>query len=112
MKFLPILLNSLKLARGFIARCFIAKLFTRSSWALKFTSVEGEVIDSDYRGSIKIIFHSKSSNCFHVKSGQSIAQIVFFRSETGEFVEVANFDENTLRGEKDFGSTNDDILRK
>ena len=95
-----------------IPRGFIGKIFTRSSWALKFTSVEGGVIDSDYRGSIKIIFHNKSSNCFHVKTGQFIAQIGFFRSEIVDFVEVSNFEKNTLRGEKDFGSTNDGVLHK
>ena len=29
---------------------FIGKIFTRSSWAIKFASVQGGVIDSDYRG--------------------------------------------------------------
>ena len=34
---------------------FLGEIFTRSSWALKFTSVQGGVIDSHYRGKIKII---------------------------------------------------------
>ena len=41
---------------------FIGKIITRNSWVLKFMSVEGGVIDSDYRGKIKVIFHNKSSN--------------------------------------------------
>ena len=35
---------------------FLGKIFTRRSWALKITCVEGGVVDSDYRGKIKVIF--------------------------------------------------------
>ena len=33
---------------------FCGKIYTRSSWAKKYTCVEGGVIDSDYRGKIKL----------------------------------------------------------
>ena len=51
---------------------FLGKIFTRSSWALKFKSVEGCVIDSDYRGKIKVICHNNVS----------VAQICFFKSDS------------------------------
>ena len=57
---------------------FLGKIFTRSNWALKYTSVEGGVIDSDYRGKVNIIFHNHSSDWFNITKGQSIAQIAFF----------------------------------
>ena len=84
---------------------FIGKIFTRSSWALKFTSVEGGVIDSDYRGEVKVICHNKSTEWQQINKGQSIAQIGFFRSEIINFDEVFNFEGKSLRGEKGFGST-------
>ena len=92
---------------------FIGKIFTRSSWVLKFTSVEGRVIDSGYRGSIKIICHNKSTTSYDIETGQSIAQIAFFRSEIVKFVEVLNFEVLnfevlTLHGEKGFGFTDTD----
>ena len=79
--------------------------FTRSSWAIKFTSVEGGVIDSDYRGKIKVICHDKSSNWHKTVTGKSIAQIAFFRSKKIKFVKVSNFEDKTLRGDKGLGST-------
>ena len=70
---------------------FIGKIFTRSSWALKLTSVEGGVIDSDYRGKIKAICHNKSPYWHNITIGQSVAQIAFFRNEKVKFVKVLNF---------------------
>ena len=87
-----------------IPHVFIGKIFNRSSWALKFTSVAGGVIDSDYRSKIKVICHNKSTNFHTILPRQSIAQIVFFRSEIVNFIEVPNFKNKTL-SKKDFGST-------
>ena len=87
-----------------IPHVFIGKIFNRSSWTLKFTSVAGGVIDSDYRGKIKVICHNKSTNFHTISPRQSIAQIIFFRGETVNFIEVPNFEDKTL-SEKGFCST-------
>ena len=58
---------------------FIGKIFTRSSGALKFTSVQGAVIDSDYRGKIKIICYNNSTSWHNITVGQSIGQIAFLK---------------------------------
>ena len=91
---------------------FIGKIFTRRSSALTFTSVAGGVIDSDYRGKIKVICHNKSTIFHTILSRQSIVQIVFFRSEIVNFVKVTNFEDKTLRGEKGFDSTDVDTKNK
>ena len=54
------------------------KIFSRSGQFLRDkVTVEEGVIDSDYRGTLKILFNH-SSNAFKIKKGQRIAQIVFF----------------------------------
>ena len=56
---------------------FGGKIYTGSTWAKKYTCVEGGVIDSDYRGKIKLIFHNHSVNWFNIVKGESVAQIFF-----------------------------------
>ena len=67
---------------------FIGKIFTRSSWALKFTSAQGRVIDSDYRGKVKIICHNNLTSWHNITVGQSVAQITFLKSEKVKFNKV------------------------
>ena len=59
---------------------FFGKLFSRSG-ILKdyFITCDGGVINSDYRGEIKAMLISHSENLFHVKPGDNVAQMVFFK---------------------------------
>ena len=82
-----------------IPQGFIGKIFIRSNWALKFTSVEGGIIDSDYRGKIKVVCHNKSTNFHTIPTDKSIAQICFFKTEIVKFTEVKDFEDITSRGE-------------
>ena len=88
-----------------IPQGFIGKIFTRSNWALTFTSVEGGVIDSDYRSKIKVICHKKSPNFHTIPTGQSISHICFFKTEIVKFTKGKDFQDIISRGEKGFGST-------
>ena len=60
-------------------------------------------IDSNYRGEIKVILINHSQEPYKIEKGTKIAQIVFQKVETVEFLE----DElnKTSRGENGFGST-------
>ena len=85
---------------------YFGKIYTRSSWAKKYTCVEGAVIDSDCRGKIYVIFHNHSVNWLNISKGQSVAQICFHKKEPIRFKDVFDFEYNTQCGEGCFGSTN------
>ena len=64
--------------------------------------VGGGVIDADYRGKIKIILINQSDVFYPVKIGERIAQLIFQKIETPNFVEVDQLSV-TQRNDKGFG---------
>lgn len=62
------------------------------------------VIDSDYRGEIKVSLYNQSKEPFTVNNGDRIAQLVLTPFYQATFDEVSDLSE-TLRGEGGFGST-------
>lgn len=64
----------------------------------------GGVIDSNYRGEIKVILHNLTAQPFVVEKGMRIAQMLIQKIEQKEIMEVQELDES-VRGEKGFGST-------
>ena len=60
------------------------------------------VIDSDYRGTIKILLINHGKNNFVVESGMRIAQILFTRVECVEIVKDENLDD-TQRSDNGWG---------
>lgn len=62
------------------------------------------LVDSDYRGEMKVILINLSNENFVVNPGDKIAQLVIRKYERVEWDEVAVLDE-TERGEGGFGST-------
>lgn len=61
-------------------------------------------VDAGYRGDIGVILINHGKEVFEVKRGERIAQFVFNKFETAQFIEVEDLDETT-RGEGGFGST-------
>lgn len=61
-------------------------------------------IDSDYRGEIKVILINHSSDCFEIKDGDRIAQIVVSRVEKIIWQDITK-STKTERGIGGFGST-------
>jgi dUTP pyrophosphatase len=64
----------------------------------------GGVIDSDYRGDIKVIIVNNGANLFRYQRGLKIAQLIIEQILHHDAVFVENLDE-TLRGESGFGSS-------
>ncbi len=64
----------------------------------------GGVIDSNYRGEIKVILHNLTNRPFSVEKGMRIAQMLIQKVEQKEILEVEELDDS-IRGEKGFGST-------
>lgn len=64
----------------------------------------GGVIDSGYRGELKIVIHNLSTTTYVVEKGSKIAQMLIQPVAQKTMVEVEELDD-TSRGEKGFGST-------
>jgi dUTP pyrophosphatase len=86
---------------------FEAQIRPRSGLAAKFgitvLNAPG-TIDPDYRGEVKVILINHSSNDFLIERGMRIAQMVIAKYEHVILEEVQSLDD-TIRGEKGFGST-------
>ena len=65
----------------------------------------GGVIDSGYRGEIKVGVINLGTEKYFFEKGHKIAQMIIQKKETLEIEEVNELDLNTERGEGAFGST-------
>lgn len=66
--------------------------------------VLGGVIDSGYRGEIKVCLINLGQELYQVEKGHKVAQMIIQKKETYEIVEVEEL-EDSDRGEAGFGST-------
>jgi len=64
----------------------------------------GGVIDTGYRGEIKVVLHNLSDKQFEIKKGMKIAQMLIQPVEQPYLIEVDELDESD-RGTGGFGST-------
>lgn len=81
----------------------------RSSLALKrMIGIGGGVIDSDYRGNIKVIvFNHHQENIFNIRKGDRIAQIIFESIITPRLIEChPTMLGKTERGNRGLGNPN------
>lgn len=62
------------------------------------------VIDSDYRGELKVPMINHGNETYVIKNGERIAQLVIMPVDTSEFVFCDELDD-TQRGDGGFGST-------
>ena len=89
-----------------IPKDHVGLIFPRSSISkvnMMLTNKVG-VVDSGYRGEIKIIIYNLSNKQFPIKHGDRIAQGKLSRVYKANFIEVIELDK-TERGEGGFGST-------
>ncbi len=63
------------------------------------------LIDSDYRGEVKVKLHNDSKSTYKIEQGERIAQALFLKTEDVNFLQVPGLDA-TVRGEQGIGSTN------
>ena len=66
--------------------------------------IMGGVIDSSYRGNIKVIMLNANQDTFSVKGGDKIAQLLILPVPNFNVEEVDSLDD-TIRGSGGFGST-------
>lgn len=85
---------------------YVGLVLARSSFAAKGINVTGGVIDSSYRGEIRVILQNFGKETLKIRRGDRIAQIVVF--QIANFADEILFGEapkDTERGVKGFGST-------
>ena len=68
------------------------------------TTVGAGVIDSSYRGEVKVLIHNVGNKTVEINKGDRIAQLIIEKIELPEVVEVTDL-EDTERGKGGFGST-------
>ncbi|XP_047127604.1 uncharacterized protein LOC101241801 [Hydra vulgaris] len=86
---------------------YYGQLLSRSSLAAQNITVEGGVIDSDYRGEICVLLKNNNDREFVIKTDLAIAQIVFLQCFLPQLFIVVPEEEltSTGRGIGGFGST-------
>jgi len=80
------------------------QIWDRSGMGVKGIHHFAGLIDSDYRGEIKIVLHNSTSNSYKIIKGDRIAQGIFLPYFQGEFEEVQELND-TKRGQGGFHST-------
>lgn len=87
---------------------YVALVWDKSGVASKFgIKSMGGVIDSHYRGELKIVMFNTSSQDYAVKKGDKIVQLLIQPVEHAELKVLSQDEElsSTERGEKGFGSS-------
>jgi len=84
---------------------YVGLIWDKSGIAAKHgIKVLAGVIDSSYRGEIKILLHNLSAEEFKIGKGTKIAQMLIQPAEQKQIIEVKELDD-TKRGTGGFGST-------
>ena len=84
---------------------YFGMICERSSMGAKGLAVRGGIIDSTYRGEIRVLIHNLSQNDYLINNGDKIAQIIILPCSQTR-LEVVDLLDETERGDKGFGSTN------
>ncbi len=86
---------------------YVGLIFARSSLGAKRGLAPANkvgVIDSDYRGEVRVVLHNHSDTTQTVEPGERIAQLLIMPVATATLCEVDDLDD-TARGAGGFGST-------
>jgi len=88
-----------------IPRGYAGLIWDKSGLAGKYgIKTMGGVIDSGYRGEIKVVITNFSDKKYIFEEGEKVAQIIIQKVEQPEIFEVEELNESE-RGENNFGST-------
>lgn len=90
-----------------VPRGYVGMVFVRSSTGIKKHLVLSNgtgIIDSGYRGPIKISLHNTGNETQHIEAGDYIAQLVAIPIAPNDIAEVPHLD-NTHRGTNGIGSS-------
>ena len=81
------------------------RIASKSSLALKYgLTIEGGVVDPDYRGNVGVLLRNNSDEAQILERGEAIAQVIMEKAAMPEVVEM-KITKDTQRGTGGFGST-------
>ncbi|HNU81257.1 MAG TPA: dUTP diphosphatase [bacterium] len=83
---------------------YVGLIWDKSGLASQGFTTMGGVIDSRYRGEIKVIFKNLSEDIYHIQAGQKIAQLLIQKIELPD-VQAGKIEDDSQRGGGGFGST-------
>lgn len=83
---------------------YVGLIWDKSSVGAKGLKTLGGVVDSGYRGEVKVVVHNLNDEDIVFEHGQKIAQMLIQKVELLDIEEVADLS-STVRGEGGFGST-------
>ena len=81
----------------------MAKIYPRSSVSLTSDFLGGGLVDSNYRGNVRVIVHNLPKNRVEFNTGDRIAQVLSQKKKfqvllkSPKFIEVANFNNYITR---------------
>lgn len=85
---------------------YYLRIAPRSGLSVKHSiDIGAGVVDSSYRGEIKVCFINNSDKDYIISHGDRIAQGILERIKTFNFIEIVDELNNTERGEGGWGST-------
>ena len=70
----------------------MARIYPLASLSLQSIFVGGGVVDSNYRGNVKVILTNLSDRAKEIETEDRIAQVLFIKKEETEIEEVNDFD--------------------
>ena len=84
---------------------YYGRIAPRSGFSVKTELIiNAGVIDSDYRGEVKILFQNFTDKYISINNGDKVAQIIIEKIAHCDVLEVQDLDD-TARGTNGFGST-------
>ena len=83
---------------------YVGLVWDRSSLGARGLTTFGGVIDSRYRGEVRVLLYNGSDTAYGVEAGERIAQLLLQRVEMVSMVEVEALS-SAARGDRGFGST-------
>ena len=87
-----------------IPKGYAGLIWDRSSVGVKGIHRHAGVIDSEYRGEVKVCLHNTTQETYHIEKGDRIAQLLI--QEVPTFIQhVVKELDSTERGDGGFGST-------
>jgi len=86
---------------------YYVRVAPRSGLSVRGIDVGAGVVDSSYRGEVKVLLINNSKESYNVQEGDRIAQLIMERCGNAEITILGYYDELSMseRGENGFGSS-------